>query len=103
MKALDKEIFDILDKYIDMNYVSYHRNIIGIEVARYSDHIDFSYDYMEELRNIGFEKIADNDVMSEKYLCGISYCEGDVMVVYYESVNQFNEEKQRAIEFHKNN
>ena len=46
MKAIDKPIYDILNKYIDMSYVQYHKNVNGIEIAKYSDSRDYSPYYM---------------------------------------------------------
>lgn len=103
MKAIDKPIYDILNKYIDMSYVQYHKNVNGIEIAKYSDSRDYSPYYMCELCRIGFEWVEYNDIMSAEYLCGISYCEGDLMIAYYKDIDEFNKEKERTIKFYRDN
>ena len=110
MKAIDQEIYDILNEYLfDISKVGYFKNERGIEIASFDDNSSNYKIYMELLKKIGFERVYLNELngeeylMSKKYLCSISFCETDneLWLVYYKNIKEYLREKQEAILYYK--
>lgn len=104
-----KEIENLLNGCIT-NELSTHESKDGFLVHRY-----FKLGYGSQditaairLRTNGYEAINTNtglsfDMFNEKTLSNVSYCEGDVGIVVFGSLEEFNKNKQSAIEFYKEN
>ena len=98
---MDKRVYEILGKYVDLSYKSEHKNVVGINVEQYFDGMDYRTKYVDELAEIGFNIVRGlydpycTELFSEKLLCCVSYCEGDLQVVWYKDEKEYLSELNR--------
>ena len=89
-----KAIYDIIGTYVDLDYKKEYNNVHGIKVEEYFDGMDYRMYYIPELLDIGFKCYGLYDpyyteLLNKDMLCCISYCERDLMVVWYKDEEEF--------------
>ena len=102
-----KDTEKLIEKYIGHETGTHESN--GHIIHKYFRLSNWSIDSVSAiLVSNGFKPIQTSssytrDFFSEKYLSEVSYCEGDFYIVQYDSVEDLNAGKNRAIEFYKEN
>lgn len=105
-----KEIENLLNGCIT-NEISTHENRMGFIVH---DYRLLGYNNTKDitisvrLRSNGYEPVKTHssycfDMFNENTLTNVSYCEGDVGILVFDNLEEFNKHKQSAIEFYKEN
>ena len=98
---------DIISKYVyDRNET--HINRSGQTVHEYGYYGDLELNYaLLDLAEAGFKRIRTNSetyhLFSTELLSGVSFCEGDVYIVQYQSIEELERARVETIKFYKNN
>lgn len=100
-----KETEKLITKVIS-NEVGTHLNMWGKLVHEYFGFNDESLDHMFWiLTDSGFEVMESCshciEFWSVKYLSSVSFCEGDVYIVQFETIDEFEQSKEQTIQFYK--
>ena len=99
-KIMKEQVYNILNKYVDLEKKETYKNRNGINVERYFDGMDLRNYYVPELLKIGFKNTKDDEYQDEyqtvlwnkKFLCCIAYVERDLLVVWYRNNKEYEKE-----------
>lgn len=104
-----KETEKLISRFVS-GEIGTHKSVTGLTVHEYRG-FDSTHGFPEIrhlIKNHGFESIPTGsnycaECFSREMLSCVSSCEGDVYIVQYESAEEMEAERQRAIEFYTNN